>query len=115
LSPPPIASRIKPFPIQWHSKTSEGPNWEDAWAVTDLSALNSLPDAAELFYSRYTNHNFTKVGGWPALIQSGLGGDGDFIFQVASEEKPNFMVGDNGKCYFSKSSSGIWNMQWQCY
>jgi hypothetical protein len=108
-------SHLRPFPIRWSLPTSEGPGWQDAWHLTDLSAFNELPDAVDLLSHRYTHASSTKVGGWPSYIQgippqSG----GDFVFQIGSEEKSNWMWGDNGIGYFYWRD-GEWMMQWECY
>lgn len=108
-------SHVRPFPIRWSLAESEGPGWEDAWGVTDLSAFNELPDAIDLFYDRYENRSCTKVGGWPSYIQGAPAeNSGDFVFQIGSEEKPNWMWGDNGIGYFY-FRGGEWVMRWDCY
>lgn len=38
----------------------------------------------------------------------------DFVFQIGSEEKPNWMWGDNGTGYFY-FREGRWTMHWDCY
>lgn len=108
-------SHLRPFPIRWSLGESEGPAWEDAWGVTDLSAFNELEDAIDLFYDRYQNRSSTKVGGWPSYIQGAPAQTlGDFVFQIGSEEKANWMWGDNGIGYFY-FRDGEWTMRWDCY
>lgn len=108
-------SHLRPFPIRWTLADREGPSWEDAWGVTDLSAFNELPDAIELFYDRYKRHSFTKVGGWPSYVQGpARESANDFVFQIGSEEKSNWMWGDNGNGYFYFRDGG-WLMHWDCY
>jgi uncharacterized protein YwqG len=79
----------------------------------DLTKFNKLKDAIHLFYGRYSQHPFTKVGGWPSYIQSSIGSD-DFVFQIGSEEKTRWMWGDNGNGYFSFTDNR-WYLYWDCY
>jgi hypothetical protein len=108
-------SHLRAFPVRWPLEGSEGPDWEDARGVADLSAFTKLPDSINLFYDRYKNRPSTKVGGWPSYIQGGPAqAAGDFVFQIGSEEKPNWMWGDNGIAYFY-FRDGQWVMHWDCY
>lgn len=107
--------RLKPFPIKWLLSEPERPGWEEAWGVVDLKAINESQEASKAFFERYPNHHGTKVGGYPSEIQHGIGGDSPFVFQVGSEEKPNWMWADNGIGYFCKSAEGEWEFQCQFY
>ena len=108
-------SWIKPFEIRWSLSEEEGPQWEDAWEVTDLKEFNALEDSTDLFYDRYENHAFTKIGGWPNLIQHELDmGPENFIFQIGSEEKANWNWVDSGNAYFGKVN-GEWVFECQFY
>jgi hypothetical protein len=108
-------SHVKTFPIRWSLAEAEGPGWEDAWGVTDLSAFSELPDSIDLFHDRYMNCSTTKVGGWPSYIQPAPGQDAaDFVFQIGSEGKSNWMWGDNGIGYFYCRDDD-WIMHWDCY
>lgn len=109
----PGESPLRPFPVRWHPSETEGPQWEEAWSLHDLTEFNKLDDAIDLFYDRYTAHTRTKVGGWPSYIQGSPGADG-FVFQIDSEEKPNWMWGDNGIGYFYLRD-GKWFLFWDCY
>jgi uncharacterized protein YwqG len=118
LVPLPKASEgdaVKDFPIKWKLSDNEGPGWEDAWGVTDLGSINESEEASDLFFDRFLNHSGTKFGGWPSDIQHGLGGDGEFVFQIGSEEKPRWMWADNGIGYFLKEENGDWSFQCQFY
>lgn len=106
---------LKSFPIKWSLSETEGPGWEDAWELVDLESVNESEEASEEFFDRFQNHSGTKVGGYPSDIQHGLGGDGDFVFQIGSEEKPNWMWADNGIGYFLKTENGDWEFQCQFY
>lgn len=109
----PSESWIRPFPIRWKLSETEGPQWEDAWGLYDLTEFNKLGDAVNLFYARYKRHYLTKVGGWPSFIQGSPGSEG-YVFQIGSEEKPRWMWGDNGNGYFS-FKEGKWFLYWDCY
>lgn len=109
----PAESQVRPFPIRWHLSETEGPQWDDAWGLHDLTEFNGLEDAIDLFYDRYNRHFYTKVGGWPSYIQSSIGSDG-YVFQIGSEEKPRWMWGDNGNGYFF-FREGKWLLYWDCY
>lgn len=108
-------SHIRPFEIQWKEVADEGPNWEDAWTVCDLDEFNNLDDTTDLYYDTYENHYFTKVGGWPSLIQSSLNmGAENFVFQIGSEEKANWSWVDQGTAYFG-IKDGDWVFECQFY
>jgi hypothetical protein len=116
LPEPGAGSPIRRFPIRWTLCEDEGPDWEDAWRVVDLSEFNALDRSyMDQFHDRYRNHSGTKVGGWPSLIQYELSGVGEFVFQIGSEEKPGWMWGDLGIGYFCLSPNGEWQLVWQCY
>ena len=108
-------SWVRPFPIKWSLADDEGPQWDDAWGLHDLSAFNGLDDSIDLLYDRYHQHSFTKVGGWPSYIQSGMYEPDRFVFQIGSEEKPHWMWGDNGNGYFYLDDNDEWLMLWDCY
>jgi uncharacterized protein YwqG len=111
--PKPTENRVRVFPVRWFASETEGPQWEDAWDLHDLSEFNKLDDAINLFSDRYTQRYCTKVGGWPSYTQSPPGLDG-YVFQIGSEEKPRWMWGDNGNGYFYRRD-GTWSLFWDCY
>jgi len=115
ITQPELDSPIKPFPIRWTLAEDEGPNWEDAWSLLDLSEFNKLEDEIDLFYNRYHNTEKTKIGGWPSLIQHELPDIGEFVFQIGTEEKAGWIWGDNGIGYFLLDERGEWHLTWQCY
>lgn len=108
---PSLSIPYKPFPIGWSRVKNDAPGWEDAWDVIDLSAVNSDESASDSFFEDFMRYSSTKVGGYPKEIQHGVGLD-DFVFQVGSEEKVNWMWADNGIGYFFRSPSGEW--RWSC-
>lgn len=112
----PIAgSTLKAFEVSWTKSDSEGPNWEDAWSIADLSKFNELEGSVDIYYDRYKNQLSTKVGGWPSLIQSELRmGPNNFVLQVDSEEKAGWSYLDAGTMYVGRVD-GVWVLEAQCY
>ncbi|ALB64771.1 hypothetical protein AFK62_11165 [Cronobacter condimenti 1330] len=102
------------FPVRWLSVDDDAPGWEDAWEITDLSDVNNDEEASNRFFADFNRYSGTKVGGYPAEIQHGVGIE-DFVFQVGSEEKVNWMWADNGIGYFHRKSEGIWTFSCQFY
>lgn len=108
-------TNLKSFPIKWNLLEKERPGWDEAGGLIDMSAINENEEASDKFFDEYQNHPFTKIGGYPTEIQHGIGGDSTFVFQIGSEEKPNWMWADNGIGYFLKTQSGEWEFQCQFY
>ncbi|MFP7344011.1 DUF1963 domain-containing protein [Bacillus safensis] len=109
---------LKAFQIQWNeNEQRDFPCWEEAWSYVDLSEVNESEEATNHFFNQYTNYSFTKIGGYGAYIQSPPHQQqGEFMLQIASEEKPRFMIGDNGTMYFYyDKESKEWFMHWDCF
>jgi uncharacterized protein YwqG len=106
---------LKTFPISWKLSNTEGPDWETAWDLTDLTAINESDDASDEFFERYSNYSGTKIGGYPSEIQHKLSIKGEFVFQIGSEKKSNWMWVDNGIGYFLKTKKGEWVFDCQFY
>lgn len=102
---------IKSFPIRWSRIEDDAPGWEDAWSLVDLGPVNDCVPAADAFFETFSRHAGTKVGGYPCEIQHGVGLD-NFVFQVGSEEKSNWIWADNGIGYFFRDPDGRWS--WSC-
>ncbi|NIG77741.1 DUF1963 domain-containing protein [Klebsiella sp. Ap-873] len=102
------------FPVRWLGINDDAPGWEDAWDIVDLCDVNDDEEAGNRFNDDFNRYRGTKVGGYPMEIQHGAGIK-DFIFQVGSEEKVNWMWADNGIGYFHKSPEGIWTFSCQFY
>lgn len=115
----PVFDRPKKFPIHWEKGKPEGPVWDEAADFLDANLTSLFVNEENCFgvYSnRYFGHAHTKVGGWATYIQGPpIKSNGAFVLQVASEEKPNWMIGDNGKFYFYVDDAGNWQMHWDCY
>ncbi|APT48840.1 hypothetical protein BSA171_15320 [Bacillus safensis] len=109
---------LKSFQIHWNeSEQKDFPCWEEAWSYVDLTEVNESEEATDHFFSEYSNYSFTKIGGYGAYIQSPPHQQqGEFMLQIASEEKPRFMIGDNGTMYFYyDKESKEWFMHWDCF
>lgn len=114
MTPPEVAI-VRPFPVRWRRTDNEAPSWDEAWDDGTHDEFMRRHDAIDLFYDRYQSHTFTKVGGWPSWIQSAVRPGGEhFVLQISSEEKPRWMVGDNGNLYVF-NVAGEWLLQWDCY
>lgn len=108
---------LKSFQIHWNeSEQKDFPCWEEAWSYVDLTEVNESEEATDHFFSEYY-YSFTKIGGYGAYIQSPAHQQqGEFMLQIASEEKPRFMIGDNGTMYFYyDKESKEWFMHWDCF
>ncbi|RDT55788.1 DUF1963 domain-containing protein [Escherichia coli] len=111
---PEVATPYREFPVRWLSVNDDAPGWEDAWDILDLSAVNDDEPASDSFFEDFNRYGGTKVGGYPTEIQHGVGLQ-DFVFQVGSKEKVNWMWADNGIGYFHKSPDGVWRFSCQFY
>jgi uncharacterized protein YwqG len=118
LVPLPLTSEpehVRPFPIKWELSERDAPSWEIAGSLVDMSAVHESDDASNLFFERYKGISGTKMGGYPYEIQHGDFGDSEFVFQIGSEEKPQWMWGDDGIGYFLRDKQGHWEFQCQFY
>jgi hypothetical protein len=115
--PPLDYASPRPFQIRWSLGKEEGPSWEDVSDLVPYELLKDFVKEADCFkayYDRYAPHPTTKVGGWPSYIQGAPGIDAEFVLQVASEEKPRWMLGDNGTLYFF-TNGREWGLHGDCY
>jgi Domain of unknown function (DUF1963) len=109
---------LREFQIKWYlSETNDFPCWEEAWDYADMTEINEDDEASDQFFDEFSRYTGTKIGGYPSYIQSPISLESSqFVLQIASEEKPRFMIGDNGNLYFYRSSAdGEWYMYWDCY
>jgi hypothetical protein len=105
---------VRSFPIKWNLEEDERPGWEDAWQIVDLGVVNEDEEASAYFFEKLRNYPGTKIGGYPTEIQHGVGFE-DFVFQVGSEEKPQWQWADNGIGYFFKKPESQWRFACQFY
>ncbi len=114
------SSRIRPLPMRPRTIEEDFPSWEDAAA--ELQA--DLPDDYD---DQFPNAGGFKLGGWPKLIQSQITWAQDdthpaapeYVFQIDSTEKGNWMWGDGGVGYFGRGTlpghENEWACVWQTY
>ena len=108
------SSPIKPFPLKSCLIEKDYPVWDSGDIPTEIEdELAEMEDQEEITdYCDYTEcYSGHKIGGYPCYIQSGVNfGDGfEFVLQIASDEKANFNVIDNGNIYLAKNRlTGEW-------
>ena len=108
------ASVVKDYPIKWVQVEDDTPDWENASELIDLSPINEMAGAEDKFFEQYNRYPGTKFGGYPKCIQHEANLEG-FVFQIGSEEKPNWLWADNGIGYFNKNKNGVWVFECQFY
>ena len=108
------ASFIKPFPLSPKLVEQDFPVWDGGGIPDDIfdeiiamensGRITDYYDIVELNYGH-------KLGGYPSFCQSGayFGDDFEFVLQIASDEKANLNIIDNGTIYLAKNSKiGEW-------
>ena len=105
---------VKPMPIRWSLGDPERPGWEEASDLFDMSAISESESASERFF-KLPHHRATKVGGYPTEVQAKVENAGDYVLQIGSEEKPNWIWSDNGVATFARDASGQWTFACQIY
>ena len=113
-------THIKQFPMRPEIVDEDYPNWEDVNVELD-------EDVADNYYDHFNNASGLKLGGWPTLVQSEIfwapwnkhPASPQYVFQIDTTEKGNWMWGDNGVGYFGRGTSSNhendWACEWQCY
>lgn len=113
-------SPIKAFPMRPSVFHEDFPCWEDV-------PIDLPDDVAENYYDLFENVRGFKLGGWPTLIQAEIfwapwnkhPASPEFVFQIDSTEKGNWMWGDSGVGYFGRGTApgkeDEWALSWQCY
>jgi hypothetical protein len=113
-------SPIKPFPMRAHLVEEDYPCWEDV-------PLEVPEEVEGRYYDLFENVWGFKLGGWPSLVQSEIfwasgnkhSIDPEYVFQIDTIEKANWMWGDNGVGYFGRGTkeghTDEWALAWQCY
>jgi hypothetical protein len=100
--------------LSWWLNEADFPGWEDYGSL--LPHYNWDFNELHPKYREVAKHEYgTKIGGWPTYIQGGGPGQGgEFVLQVASQEKPRVLFGDSGNVYVFRTGDG-WEMSWECY
>jgi hypothetical protein len=110
-------NKYKTFQIKWSKGGKpDYPCWEESWYYFDMDEINESEELSDRFFDEFDRYTKTKIGGYASFIQSPCLGNFEYVFQISSEQKPLFMVGDNGNIYVLKSKiDGQWYMEWDCY
>lgn len=120
LEPVDSQSWIKPFPMRPTIVDEDFPCHEDI-------NIEMSEDLRDSYYSHFTNVSGFKLGGWPTLIQSEISWapydrhpiSPEYVFQIDTTEKGNWMWGDGGVGYFGRGTvsgrTNEWAIDWQCY
>ena len=113
-------SYIKPFPMRPEAVDEDFPVWDDVEVELD-------EDVDEDYYEHFRNVGGVKLGGWPSLIQNSVfcasssvdPAAPQYVFQIDSVEKCNWIWGDSGVGYFARGTTpgheDEWSCDWQCY
>lgn len=113
-------SHIGSFPMRPQVIEEDFPMWDDV-------AVELPEEIADSYYDHFSNARGLKLGGWPSLIQSEIywspgnrhAAAPEYVFQIDSTEKGNWMWGDNGTGYFGRGTNpgfeNEWAVKWQCY
>lgn len=110
----PIAPGVRPFPGRWVAVDADLPDWEDA-----ADHLEEGSEGWEEYYEITDGAaDGVKIGGWPALIQTGLpwsvdGGGAQHALQLASDPKTGINWVDGGTVYFARDAAHPPDAQWQ--
>lgn len=122
LPAPPTGSTIKAWPMRPRVIKQDCPCYDD---IADSLPEEVLDDFAyDEFDELFRTAAGFKLGGWPSLIQSEISWRNrriapEFVFQVPTTKKGNWMWGDNGTGYFGRGTAAgrkaEWTLEWQCY
>lgn len=107
--------KYRKFPVKWSIGDNDFPTWEEAWEFVDLTEINNDENLSSIFFDQYSHYFKIKIGGFASYIQSPGLEDNEFLIQISSEEKPRFMIGDNGNLYIGITPNGEWFLHWDCY
>ena len=120
LAQPDTGSVIKSFPMRAQVIERDYPCWEDV----PIQLPSQIEDN---YYDLFQNAGGFKLGGWPSLVQSEIfwapwnkhPAAPEYVFQIDTTEKGNWMWGDNGVGYFGRGTApgreNEWALEWQCY
>jgi hypothetical protein len=102
---------VQSFSVRWSLVEDDMPDTETAWSLLNKplignDELNTLIEKG--------NYWFTKFGGYPCEIHSKVSCE-NFVFQIRSEQKPQWMCDNNGISYFFKGKNGQWSFKCQLY
>jgi len=121
-------SSIKAFQMKGILIDEDYPGWDDFSNIQFKDSELELPEEIEEnYWDHFNNISGFKIGGWPTLIQSEIywapynqhPANPEYVFQIDSTEKGNWIWGDNGVGYFGRGikegHKDEWALEWQCY
>lgn len=120
---PKYRSDVTAFPMRPSVIAEDYPCWEDV--PSDIA--DELEAIGDEYADLFENVGGFKLGGWPTLIQSEIywapfnkhPASPEYVFQIDTTEKGNWMWGDNGVGYFGRGAAAgktdEWAITWQCY
>lgn len=120
LSTVPTSSAIQSFPMRPSVVEADYPCWDDV----PCDVPEEMHDG---YFDLFDTTPGLKLGGWPSLIQSEIYWAPfnkhpiapEYVFQIDSTEKGNWMWGDAGVGYFGRGTApgrtDEWALAWQCY
>ena len=111
------SSPITPYPLKSQLVNEDYPVWDSGDIPMDMEdELVEMEESGEIsdYYDYADCFPEHKIGGYPCYIQSGINfGDGyEFMLQIASDEKANLNIVDNGNFYLAKNSQ---TEEWRLY
>jgi uncharacterized protein YwqG len=114
----PLPKKMTTVPITWTRSDVEYPDWFDAEDLVDFSGhpFTALDEqTSSMLIDRFTNHEHTKIGGYPSNIQCTMEHVDTFVFQIGSEDAAHWNWCDAGILYFSKTTDGTWELTGQSF
>lgn len=104
------------------------PCWDDFVNLQmENKDLEITPEIEDNYFDVFENVSGFKIGGWPSLVQSEIYWapfnqhpiKPQYVFQIDTTEKGNWMWGDNRVGYFGRGTEegkkDQWAIEWQCY
>lgn len=105
---------IKAFPLKPIIIDKDYPVWDGGGLLSEMEdEILKLEESGviEDYYDIAENQYGHKLGGYPSFCQSGIdfGKDYEFVLQIASDEKANINIVDNGTIFLAKNKkTGDW-------
>ena len=114
-------SWLNPFPLDAQFIEKDAPVWDGGGLSPEMEnvVLDLENDGVIGSYYDIAAHTYDhKVGGYPSFCQPGIDfGEGyEFVFQIASDEKANLEVIDNGSFMFARNAqTGDWRLYYDFF
>jgi len=111
-----LDSYIRSFPLKTTFIREDYPVWDGGDIPSDIAdEITNLEKGGEIadYYDIVENNYGHKLGGYPTFCQSGtdFGEDFEFLLQIASDEKANLNIVDNGTIFLAKNKkTGEWRL-----